>query len=182
MYLKKKSKTLRPIFETEGTIMTKMYFTIVGTGHYYGQEFLEPGMRVILKKEPDNEYDNEAIMVNLEGLGKIGYVANSPYTVQGDSLSAGRLYDKIGDVSFGKIVYVLPKGVLCKLDKKSLRKRKQERTSYKESDVDDDYDAEGCDAFDMEDCDSYETVSDTIDFLEDLSCKLRGTKRGRRDR
>ena len=84
--------------------MTKMYFTIVGTGHYYGQEFLEPGMRVLLKKEPDNEYDNEAIMVNLEGLGKIGYVANSPYTVQGDSLSAGRLYDKIGDVSFGEIV------------------------------------------------------------------------------
>ena len=178
------------MFETEGTIMTKMYFTIVGTGHYYGQEFLEPGMRVVLKKEPDNEYDNEAIMVNLEGLGKIGYVANSPYTVQGDSLSAGRLYDKIGDVAFGKIVYVLPKGVLCKLDKKSLRKRKQERTSYKEYDVDDDYNAEDCDAFDMEDCDSfdmedcdsYETVSDTIDFLEGLSCKLRGTKKDRRYR
>ena len=181
MHLKKKSKTLRPIFETEGTIMTKMYFTIVGTGHYYGQEFLEPGMRVILKKDPHNEYDNEAIMVNLEGLGKIGYVANSPYTVQGDSLSAGRLYDKIGDVAFGKIMYVLPKGVLCTLDKKSLRKRKEERLSYKEYDVDD-YDEKECDAFDTEDCDSYETVSDTIDFLEGLSCKLRGTKKDRRYR
>ena len=169
------------MFEMEGTVMTKMYFTIVGTGHYYGQEFLESGMRVLLQKEPDNEYDNEAIMVKLEGLGKIGYVANSPYTVQGDSLSAGRLYDKIGDIAFGKIVYVLPNGILCKLDKKSLRKRKQ-HPSYKEYDLDDDYNAEDCDAFDMEYSDTYETVADTIDFFEDLSCKLRGAKRGRRER
>ena len=45
-----------------------------------------------LKKEKDNEYDKEAISVNLPGLGKIGYVANSPYTVLGESYSAGRLY------------------------------------------------------------------------------------------
>ena len=38
-------------------------------------------------------YDKEAISVNLAGLGKIGYVANSPYTVLGESYSAGRLYD-----------------------------------------------------------------------------------------
>mgnify|MGYP000817011536 CR=1 FL=1 len=42
-----------------------------------------------LEKEPDNEYDKEAIKVTYEGLGKIGYVANSSYTVIGDSMSAG---------------------------------------------------------------------------------------------
>ena len=43
-----------------------------------------------LVKEPDNEYDKEAIRVELDGLGLVGYVANSPGTVQGESMSAGR--------------------------------------------------------------------------------------------
>ena len=57
--------------------MDKVYFTIAGTHHYYGKEFIESGMEVRLVKEPDNKYDKEAIKVELEGLGKIGYVANS---------------------------------------------------------------------------------------------------------
>ena len=61
--------------------MAKKYFTLTGTKHYYGSNFLKPGMKVQLEKEPDNEFDPEAILVKLNGLGKIGYVANSPYTV-----------------------------------------------------------------------------------------------------
>lgn len=74
--------------------MKEMYFTIAGCNHYYGSDFMEKGMKVKLVKEPDNEYDNEAIQVKIKGLGKVGYVANSPYTVKGESMSAGRLYDK----------------------------------------------------------------------------------------
>ena len=72
-------------------------------------------MEVKLVKEPDNEVDKEAIKVELEGLGLIGYVANSPYTVQGESMSAGRIYDKFGDTAKGVVKYVLPRGVLCEL-------------------------------------------------------------------
>ena len=93
--------------------MSRIYFTITGTNHHYGQEFFEPKMSVRLVKEPDNEVDAEAIKVELEGLGYVGYVANSPYTVAGESYSAGRLYDKIGDTAEGTVLYVLPKGVLC---------------------------------------------------------------------
>lgn len=94
--------------------MSDIYFTIAGTNHWHGQEFIEPGMEVLLKKEPDNEVDKEAIKVEMPGIGQIGYVANSPYTVLGESYSAGRLYDKIqGDVAYGRVLYVLPKGVLC---------------------------------------------------------------------
>ena len=100
--------------------MGKVYFTLTGTKHYYGNEFLKPGMKLLLEKEPDNEYDNEAIMVKMEGLGKLGYVANSPYTVLGDSMSAGRLYDRIGKKAYGKVILVNPQGVLCKVNKKSL--------------------------------------------------------------
>ncbi len=99
----------------EEKTMEKIYFTIAGTKHHYGQEYFEPKMEVKLVKEPDNEYDKEAIKVEMDGLGLVGYVANSPYTVQGESMSAGRLYDRIGDTARGIVKYVLPQGVLCEL-------------------------------------------------------------------
>ena len=98
--------------------MNKIYFTIAGTNHFFGNDFLKPDMKVRLTKEPDNDYDKEAIKVELDGLGTIGYVANSPYTVAGESYSAGRLYDKIGDTAEGTVMYVLNSGVLCCLSKK----------------------------------------------------------------
>ncbi|MCP1110376.1 HIRAN domain-containing protein [Ohessyouella blattaphilus] len=96
--------------------MERKYFTITGLNHYYGQEFLERDMKVKLTKEPDNDYDMEAIKVEMEGLGVVGYVANSPYTVQGESMSAGRLYEKMDDTAIGTILYILPRGVICYLD------------------------------------------------------------------
>lgn len=102
--------------------MEEMYFTIAGCNHYYGTEFMERGMKVKLVKEPDNEYDKEAIQVKIKGLGKVGYVANSPYTVQGESMSAGRLYDKIGDKAKGKIVFVVGGTAVCRVTDDGLEK------------------------------------------------------------
>lgn len=96
--------------------MSEIYFTIAGTNHHHGQDFIEPQMKVNLVKEPDNEVDKEAIKVEMPGLGLIGYVANSPYTVLGESFSSGRIYDKIGDTATGTVLYKLPKGVLCVLN------------------------------------------------------------------
>ena len=81
--------------------MDRIYFTITGTSHYYGLDFIKEGMKVTLIKEPDNKADREAIKVEMEGLDTVGHVANSPYTVLGRSFSAGRLYDKIGDTASG---------------------------------------------------------------------------------
>lgn len=77
-------------------------------------------MQVKLIKEPDKEFDKEAIKVEMEGLGQVGYVANSVHTVRGESMSAGRLYDKIGDTAEGTVLYVLPDGVLCVVEENSL--------------------------------------------------------------
>lgn len=101
--------------------MAKTYITLTGTRHYHGKEFLKKGMKLRLEKEPDNEFDKEAIQISLEGLGKIGYVANSPYTVIGETISAGRLYDKMGDTAYAKVVLVTPNGTICKVCKKSLK-------------------------------------------------------------
>ena len=57
---------------------------------------------------------------SMEALGKIGYVANSTFTVLGDSMSAGRLYDRICDKAIAKVRHVLPKGVICSVRHKDL--------------------------------------------------------------
>lgn len=106
--------------------MMKVFFTLTGTKHYFGDEFLEKGMKLELEKEPDNEHDNEAIIVKVEGLGKVGYVANSPYTVIGESMSAGRVYDKIGNTAEGEVMFVTTQGVLCKICKDSLLNQVEE--------------------------------------------------------
>ena len=98
-------------------VMKKIYFTITGTNYRYGHNFLKPGMKVKLEKEPDNQYDAEAIRVMMKGLGQIGYVANSTHTVKGESWSAGRIYDRIGKKAMGTVKIILPDGVLCKLEK-----------------------------------------------------------------
>lgn len=92
-----------------------IYFTIVATDFYYGNSFLERGDKVTLEKEPDNKHDKEAIMVKMEGLGRIGYVANSVHTVIGESMSAGRLYDKVEDGAKAEVMYIMERSVLCRL-------------------------------------------------------------------
>ena len=100
--------------------MGKVYITLTGTKYCYGNDFLEKGMKLKLEKDPNNKYDKEAIKVIYEGLGLIGYVANSPYTVIGESISEGRLYDKIKDIAFAKVIVITDKGTICKICKKDL--------------------------------------------------------------
>ena len=95
--------------------MADIFITITGVEYRYGSDFLEKGMTVKLVKEPDNDYDKEAIKVELKPFGTIGYVANSTKTVIGECYSAGRLYDKFKDKTKAEICYVTPKGVIAKV-------------------------------------------------------------------
>lgn len=53
-----------------------------------------PGLPLKLVKEPDNEFDKDAIAVYVEDK-KIGYVANSDYTKYKLTSSASELQNKI---------------------------------------------------------------------------------------
>ena len=75
-------------------------------------------MQIKLIKEPDNEHDKEAIKAVLEPLGTIEYVANSPYIVLGECMSAGRLYDKIGKQAIGTIKIVTGNGIISAVSTK----------------------------------------------------------------
>ena len=35
--------------------MKRIFFTLTGTNHYYGTDFLKKGMKIRLKKEPDKK-------------------------------------------------------------------------------------------------------------------------------
>ena len=94
--------------------MDKTYFvTITGLNHYYGAKPFEIGRVIKLIKEPDNEYDNEAIVAFLPFIDKIGYVANSTNTVYQGTISAGRLYDKIEDYAYARVMFVTHSSVIA---------------------------------------------------------------------
>ena len=97
--------------------MKKIFITITGCNHYLGYEVFRRKMELMLRKEPDNEYDKEAIRVEIPGIGKVGYVANSPHTVLGDTWSAGRICDKIGKKAHAKVVLVTERGVVARVKK-----------------------------------------------------------------
>lgn len=58
----------------------EILITMTGLQHYIEPEELNPHQEVILKKEPENKYDQEAIAIYLNDTIKIGYVANSVHT------------------------------------------------------------------------------------------------------
>ena len=91
----------------------KYYVTLTGLNYRFGTQPFAVGQKVKLVKEPENDFDREAIRAELPGLGKVGYVANSTHTLLGDCYSAGRIYDKIGAAATAKVKYVLANAVVC---------------------------------------------------------------------
>lgn len=92
-----------------------IFVTITGTNYCYGMKPFEVGRVIKLIKEPDNEYDTEAIRAELPYIDKIGYVANSPHTVAKGTFSAGRLYDLFEKEAYAQILFVTHASVICLL-------------------------------------------------------------------
>lgn len=95
--------------------MKETFITITGLSHYLGTKPFKIGRVVKLIKEKDNDYDSEAIRVELPYIDTIGYVANNIHTVYEGTDSAGRLYDKVGDISFAKVMFITHSSVIAKL-------------------------------------------------------------------
>lgn len=103
--------------------MKKIHLTITGMDYYEDLTSFELGEIIRLKKEPTNYHDPEAIKAEIPFTGKIGYVANSIKTVVKGTMSAGRIYDKIEETSYAKIVFITNKELICEfLDAKRSEK------------------------------------------------------------
>ncbi len=93
--------------------MDTMFVTITGVNHYYGLKPFKIGGIVKLLKDRDNEYDSDAIEVRLPYVETVGYVANSPNTCFKGTVSAGRLYDKIDEYVYARIMFVTHSSVIA---------------------------------------------------------------------
>ena len=99
-------ETFQRNLETLKSYTKDELFTITGRNFYKNEIPLTPGMPLKLVKEPDNEFDNEAIAVYVQDK-KIGYVANKDYTKYELSSSASELQDKIQDTAQGSYLFYL---------------------------------------------------------------------------
>ena len=68
------------------------------------------------ERKAENEYDAEAIQVLLPVYGKVGYIANSPYTVAKGTLSAGRAYDQVKKKFYIRVLYICTNQIICKVE------------------------------------------------------------------
>lgn len=93
----------------------ELYVTITGLNHYFGMRPFKIGSLVSLIKEPDNDYDDEAIMVMAPMLGKVGYVANSPHTTASGCLSAGRLYGEVPNECVAVVRFMTASKVIARV-------------------------------------------------------------------
>ena len=96
-------------------MQTELYVTITGFNHYYGKKPFSIGKRVRCVKEPDNCYDDDAIKVVMPEIGKVGYIANSPYTKAEGTLSASRLYDRVGERFIAEVMFMTGSKIICRV-------------------------------------------------------------------
>ena len=99
-------KEYRKNLETLKKYARSELFTIAGMHFYRNGINLEAGMALKLVREPENEFDRDAIAVYAEG-EKIGYVANSDYTKYWMTSSASELKDGILGVAQAEYVLYL---------------------------------------------------------------------------
>ncbi len=95
--------------------MTEKYITITGMKHYFGLKPFKVGKKVKCTKEPENSIDSEAIRVTMKHIGKVGYVANSPFTGATGTMSAGRIYEHVGKEFKARVMFITPSMVICRV-------------------------------------------------------------------
>ncbi len=116
--------------------MKEKFVTVTGINHYLGTKPFKVNRVVKLVKEQDNDFDTEAIRVDMPYLDTVGYVANSPYTVFEGTLSAGRLYDLMEEVAFAQVMFITPAGVIAKvLTKEEAKKLVASQSVFFEPDL-----------------------------------------------
>lgn len=95
--------------------MKEKYITITGMNHYYGLQPFKVGKKLKCIKEPSNPYDSEAIKVVLKGIGKVGYVANSPFTKATGTLGAGGIGGYVKKKFKVEVMFITSSKAICRV-------------------------------------------------------------------
>ena len=91
-----------------------IYITLVGFNQFHGTKPFKINSLLKLVKDPNNQYDLEAIGVHMRYAGQVAYVANSTQTVVKGTMSGGRLYDKILDTDFAEVKFISNDSIIAK--------------------------------------------------------------------
>ncbi|MDO4732960.1 MAG: DNA-binding protein [Bacillota bacterium] len=113
--------------------MEDKFVTITGFKNYYGCAPFAIGNLIRCSKEPDNPYDGEAIKCTLPVLGTVAYIANSIHSVTRGTMSAGRIYDSVGDRFFVRVMFSTGSIIICKLEKKNFAELEKELQQQSDS-------------------------------------------------
>lgn len=98
-----------------GHDMKQEYITVTRIDDYVGREYFRPGMELLLKKEFNNPYDDEAIAVYTSSINKCGYVANSVDSVCRGTHSAGYVHHLIVDEAICIVRFVCESCLIAEL-------------------------------------------------------------------
>ncbi|WP_200889594.1 hypothetical protein [Cohnella kolymensis] len=79
--------------------------------------FFKIGLVMQLVKDRGNPHDDEAIRAEIPPIGKVGYVANSSFSVPRGCRSAGRLYDTFDDTALAIVRFVVKDTVIVEVVK-----------------------------------------------------------------
>lgn len=96
--------------------MEEIYVTLTGFSHYYGKRPFTIGNVLICEKDPSNKYDSEAIIARLPMVGTVGFIANSTHNIAGGTMSAGRIYDKVEDQFYIRVMFTTQSKVICRIE------------------------------------------------------------------
>lgn len=94
----------------------EIYFTVVGFSRYYDHKPFRIGALIRCRKEPENTFDGEAIRVSLPIMGTIGYIANSPQTLAGGTMSAGKLGTFVDDKFHARVMFTTRTKIICRVE------------------------------------------------------------------
>lgn len=96
--------------------MEGRYVTIVGVDQFFGITIFKVDQELLLRKDHENRFDDEAIEVMLESVdGKTGYVANSCHTVAKGTRSAGRIYDTFDEECRCRVLFIVKNNVVAEI-------------------------------------------------------------------
>lgn len=94
----------------------KTYITLTALGNYIDIKELTVGEELILEKDKENQYDDEAIKVIGTNLIKKGYVANSVHTKCKGTHSAGYIYNMFGDTCKCIVRFIYDLGAIAEIE------------------------------------------------------------------
>ena len=101
------------------------YVTINHTDIFNGLCGLKTGEALTLRKDHDNQYDDEAILAYRKHNVKCGYVANSVGSVARGTLSAGRLYDRFDETLECSVRFIIDDSIIAEVESEEERNNEE---------------------------------------------------------